>query len=127
PSKGFGAASWVDLSGNLWMFGGAMMYNYNDLWKYDILNNTWTWMKGPNIPRDSGNYGIQGVPNPANYPSSRSETAVGWIDRVGDLWLYGGLGAAALSDLWRYNISTNIWTWINGSPLIGIPGNYGTQ
>src|SRR5262249_32870383 len=55
PGSRYMSASWIDSSGNLWMFGG---YGYdggafgigilNDLWKYNTQINEWTWMKGAN-------------------------------------------------------------------------------
>ncbi len=132
PCRGWGAESWVDLNGNLWMFGGVVLgvSGYNDLWMYNITNNIWTWMNGTNTPGDLGNYGTQGVPNITNNPPSRCEAAARWIDNNGDLWLWGGgtsaLGAA-LNDLWRYNIATNTWTWMKGSNTTGQPGTYGTM
>ena len=51
PGGRYGAASWQDLSGNLWIFGGYGVASdgvnrLNDLWKYDMASNQWTWMKG---------------------------------------------------------------------------------
>lgn len=132
PSRAWGTPSWVDLQGNLWMgFGfdvgpGA----YSDLWKYNISTNEWTWVKGPSTPNVLGTYGIQGVPNPANNPGCRHETAAAWTDNAGDLWLFGGQAdtvnfAETLNDLWRFNIATNTWTWMKGASTINDPGFYG--
>src|SRR6185503_13330319 len=42
--NGFGAATWTDLNGNLWLYGGEGNGSvFNDLWKYDIAANQWTW------------------------------------------------------------------------------------
>jgi hypothetical protein len=86
-ARSFAPASWVDLKGNLWMFGG---YNtiaglYNDLWKYDPTINEWTWMKGPAISNQNGVYGTIGVADTANVPGSRDEGAAAWTDNAGDL------------------------------------------
>jgi Galactose oxidase, central domain len=135
------AASWTDNAGNLWLFGGNM-YNaigpfntsadfINDLWKYDIATNMWTWVSGDNIVAQAGVYGTQGTPAAANKPGARSR-AVTWADTSGNLWL--GYGASAKSDegtnsfndLWKYNIATNMWTWMKGSNTIGQAGVYGT-
>ena len=61
---------------------------YNDLWKYTVNNNTWTWISGgePVV------YGEKGIPSPDNYPGAR-ESAVGWFDSLRqELWLFGGFG-----------------------------------
>ena len=53
PGARNGAVSWVDSSGNLWLFGG---YNncgsnnacddFNDLWEFNPAAKTWTWVSG---------------------------------------------------------------------------------
>jgi len=111
PYANFGAASWVDLNGDLWTFGG---YNsYCDMWRYHIATNEWTWMNGPGTSGQAGVYGTQGVSNPANHPGYRWESAANWTDDNGDLWLFGGTGS--LNDLWKYNVSTNEWAWMKGA------------
>ena len=132
PCRGWGAASWIDLNGNLWMFGGreSGLNGYNDLWMYNISSNIWTWVAGSNTAGNSGNYGAQGVPNITNYPPARCEAAARWIDNNGDLWLWGGTTSAlgvALNDLWRYNIASNTWTWMKGSNTTGQAGIYGVM
>lgn len=44
---------WIDNMNNLWLFGGygiavsgSAEVELNDLWKYNIATNEWTWMKG---------------------------------------------------------------------------------
>ncbi|CAN5440904.1 hypothetical protein BH11BAC1_BH11BAC1_25270 [soil metagenome] len=128
PSKGWGIASWVDNQGNFWMYGGSGSGGvFADLWKYDIVTNEWTWMKGPSGAGGAGVYGTQGVPDPANNPGKRFECATAWTDNAGDLWLFGGYSVTGFNDLWRFNIATNNWTWMKGSPGGSVPGVYGTQ
>ncbi len=108
--------TWVDSSGNFWMFGGMSgWYTYSDLWKYDVTANEWTWIKGPNTYGDIGSFGIQGVPDSSNNPQCSYEGS-GWTDNAGDLWLFG---FTFNSSLWRYNIATNTWTWMKGSNYTG--------
>ena len=78
-----------------------------DLWKYNIVSNQWTWMKGPGIYNQFGNYGIRTIPDTANYPDCMTENSTSWTDNSGNLWLFGGG-----NQLWRYNIATNAWTWM---------------
>ncbi|MES1197863.1 MAG: kelch repeat-containing protein, partial [Chitinophagaceae bacterium] len=136
PGARDAGVTWNDNKGNLWLFGG---YGYdvtgtgsflNDLWKYDIGSNQWTWMSGDNIINQTGVYGIQGVPSAANKPGARSGSC-GWKDNNGNLWLFGGLvivpgGYEVLNDLWKYDIKNNQWTWMKGSQL-GAASVYGTQ
>ena len=104
--------SWVDESGDVWLFGGRGIDAagnegaLNDLWLYDQTANTWTWVKGPSVRNQGGVYGTQGVPGSLNKPGAR-HAASSWIDRLGGLWLFGGEGldsvpdGGSLSDLWR--------------------------
>ncbi len=123
--RAYGATTWIDTSGNLWLFGGdAPNGMLNDIWKYDISINEWTWMKGDTIGFALGNHGIQGVPGPNVNPGARCETSIGWIDTFNNLWLFGGsgvddvgVGYGILNDVMKYDVNTNEWTWMNGSNL----------
>lgn len=137
PGARTGAVSWTDASGNFWLFGGSgrdFIGNsgyLNDLWKYTPSTNQWVWVKGDNIIAQPGIYGTQGVNSPTNAPGGRS-SATGWLDNSGNLWLFGGYGYGSstglgqLNDLWRYNISTNIWTWVSGANTNYQAASYGT-
>ena len=129
PSRSWASASWADLSGNLWFFGGLNPSAQNDLWKYDIAANEWTWMKGSDLAMQPGVYGVQGVPALANTPGARAECAAAWVDAAGDLWFFGGydFSASYYSDLWRFNIASNSWTWMKGPSNPNQPGTYGVK
>lgn len=130
--------SWKDNSGNLWLFGGYGLSanggegSLNDLWKYTIAGNSWTWVHGGNNINQAGAYGIQGIPGSANTPGTRYGSAP-WKDNGGNLWLFSGNGHDAsgnggyLNDVWRFNVSTNQWTWIKGSSLRNQASVFGTQ
>ncbi len=122
PPGRYQAAYWTDNNGNFWLFGGAD-YNFstlNDLWKYDVSTNMWTWVSGfPNAVNIQGVYGVQGIPSVNNCPSARGYGANSWTDKNNNLWLYGG--SSSSDDLWKYNIATNEWTWVKGTnPSISI-------
>ncbi|MFN5371125.1 MAG: kelch repeat-containing protein, partial [Bacteroidia bacterium] len=133
PGTREGSCGWTDLEGNLWLFG--TFHNgitKNDLWKYTIATNQWTWMKGSNVDDDQGSYGVLGVPDINNCPPSRGHSSA-WTDLNGDLWLFGGFfpkgESVAYDDVWRYSIATNTWTWMGGSagsnsipPIHGVLG-----
>lgn len=119
PPLSWGVKTWVDLNGNLWMFGGHDQYStptynyYNDLWKYDISTNMWTWVKGPGIPNQPPVYGTKGVPDILNNPDKSAESAMSWTSNSGDLFQM----EQNTNVLWKYNIATNMWTWVKGSPF----------
>ena len=138
PGARYGAISWIDSSGTLWLFGGngcdsaSNQGGLNDLWKYDPATNEWTWVSGSDIGGQAGIYGTKGTAAPSNVPGARRE-AVSWIDSTGKLWLFGGLGqdsagnSGYLNDLWMYDPTTNEWAWVSGSTVFGQNGTYGTQ
>ena len=134
PGQRHGCAKWVDASGNLWLFGGEGPTSswWNDLWKYNIATNQWTWVRGATVPNSGGVYGTMGTPSSTNEPGAR-EFPVSWTDASGNFWMFGGDGYDAsstwgrLGDLWKYDPTTNQWTWIKGYNLINQIGVYGTQ
>lgn len=134
PGGREGAVSWVDSTGNQWLFGGwgldaSSDWGYlNDLWKFDGAN--WTWVDGSNLANQSGIYGTQGTAEAANIPGGR-EGVITWTDNTGNQWLLGGAGFDAsgnqhyLNDLWKFD--GTIWTWVGGSNGIDQLGIYGIQ
>ena len=126
------ATTWINSSGNLWLFGGYSQGYLNDLWKYNPSTGYWTWMSGNSASAGSGTYGTEGVAYSSNVPGGR-DSAVSWIDSGGNLWLFGGYGwdsannLGDLNDLWEYNPSTGYWTWVSGSSKRRQPGVYGTK
>ncbi|MCB9219243.1 MAG: hypothetical protein H6610_07275 [Ignavibacteriales bacterium] len=133
PGARNGGTTWIDSNGDLWLFGGRgyddANYGYlNDLWKYDVAQNKWVWMSGSNHANQPGTY--YGAPITL-VPGCR-ENAEGWIDSNGDLYLFGGYGYddsqdpwERLNDLWKYDVSSGIWTFLKGSNTSDQPGDYG--
>jgi N-acetylneuraminic acid mutarotase len=136
PGSRFVATSWIDASGNLWLFGGveysASDSGYlNDLWKFDPTAGTWEWVSGSNTAYAGGIYGTQGVASTTNVPGAR-EGAISWTDASGNLWLFGGDGFVSpstgnLNDLWEFNPTAGTWEWVSGSNGLNDNGLYGTQ
>ncbi|MBP6455136.1 MAG: gliding motility-associated C-terminal domain-containing protein [Chitinophagaceae bacterium] len=133
PEARYQCAYWIDKQGDFWVFGGYGNSGcINDMWRYKISTNEWTWMNGPQgTTNPSGVYGTKGVPSPLNYPDAIGFGSNCWTDSAGFLWLFGGAGGVNpnCDNLWKYNTTTNEWTWVNGS---GIGGNttgavYGTK
>ena len=134
PSARGGAVSWIDASGNLWLFGGqgggSNNGDLNDLWEYSPTNKTWAWMGGSDTTGANGVYGTLGTPSTTNVPGARN-SAVSWTDSSGNLWLFGGQGFAStgsgnLNDLWKFTPATRTWTWMGGSNTAGASGIYGS-
>ncbi len=130
-SRSWCVTTWTDNTGDLWMFGGctgSTLNHFNDLWRYHIATNEWTWMSGSNSFNATGIYGTQGIPAPANVPGSRRETNASWTDATNNLWMFGGIDdvTGTLSDMWKYNIASNEWTWMSGPSTANGLGNWGT-
>jgi N-acetylneuraminic acid mutarotase len=138
PGARYSATSWIDSSGNLWLFGG---YGYdsiggvgrlNDLWRFSTSSAQWTWIGGENDANAIGVYDTLGTASVSNVPGARY-SASSWIDAAGNLWLFGGYGYDAsggvgnLNDLWRYDPTTLQWTWVSGGYEDNASGSYGTQ
>ncbi|MGA3343426.1 MAG: chitobiase/beta-hexosaminidase C-terminal domain-containing protein [Terracidiphilus sp.] len=147
PGTRYGAASWTDHSGNLWLFGGSGYDGVggagwlNDLWEFNPSTKEWAWISGSDTASPAGVYGTLGTAAVGNVPGGR-DGASSWIDKSGNLWLFGGMGYGSaagtlgwLNDLWEFNPSTKEWTWVSGSGALICqpngadciqPGVYGT-
>jgi N-acetylneuraminic acid mutarotase len=134
PGARSSAVSWIDSSGNFWLFGGAgydsagSSGRLNDLWMFNGTN--WTWVDGSDTVNQSGTYGTEDVAAVGNVPGARVYS-VGWIDGSNNLWLFGGTGYDSagtfnrLNDLWMFD-GTN-WTWVDGRNTVNQSGTYGTK
>ena len=111
PGGRWQASSRSDGSRNLWLFGGlgfdsaGTEADLNDLWKFD--GQKWTWVSGANTAKQVGVYGTKGTASQSNVPGAR-RSSVSWIDKSGNIWVFGGLGydstgnISELNDLWRF-------------------------
>jgi hypothetical protein len=132
PSGAYNSIGWVDSNGMFWSFGGSGYYGWRgDLWRFNSETLEWTWMKGSQEESDPGSFGEMGVPAESNAPPARGFGVANWTDNDGNLWLYGGLssyqgvGIHIYADLWKYDVETNLWTWMNGSQSSHVEPNYG--
>ena len=142
PSSRYGAMTWTDLSGNLWIFGGfgddstGNQGYLNDLWEYSPTLGQWSWVNGSNGENVNGVYNTIGEPTGTTDPGGRYAAGT-WTDSSGNLWLFGGYGldsnvndtAGQLNDLWEFNTTTGQWTWWGPSisETFQEPGVYGTK
>jgi N-acetylneuraminic acid mutarotase len=126
PGARASAESWTDAAGNLWLFGGSGVDStgasgeLNDLWRFSTSDGTWTWISGSALVNATGNYGALGLGTSTTAPGAR-QGGTAWTDPQGDFWLFGGLGydlpgtKGELNDLWEFNPTSGLWTWIGGS------------
>ncbi len=112
-----GKCAWTTPDNHLWLAG-----DLNNLWQYDPAQNEWAWM-GADGP---ANYGVKGTGTTLTLPGDRVETSAAWVDSIGNLWLFGGDNGGSWNDMWEYNVSTGIWTWVSGTNLVGNAGTYGS-
>ena len=136
PGARDGEATWTDSDGNFWLFGGNGLdsqgaYSYlNDLWKFNPKTKEWTWVSGSSTVNAAGVYGTQGTPSSANVPRACA-SSTGWADSDGNFWIFGGTTSNTafnlLNDLWMFNPTTGLWTWVTGSGTINVSGTYGTK
>jgi hypothetical protein len=147
PGGRWGAATWTDSSGNLWLFGGNG-YSFdrkgllNDLWEfntssfdplvpstYTTSTGTWTPVGASNQVNQPGVY--TGAPG-SLLPGARVGS-VTWQDASGNFWLFGGYGfdgnsnEGFLNDLWEYTGGN--WVFVSGGTTntVNQVGIYGTQ
>ncbi len=138
PGGRYGSVSWLDQSGNLWLFGGygyastSTEGNLNDLWKFSPATKEWTWVSGSDSVNATGVYGSLGMASTNNVPGSRYES-VSWVDTSANLWLFGGsgfvgagVGNGQFNDLWEFDPTTKEWTWVSCSNTANASAVYGT-
>lgn len=133
PGARSSSAQWKDDEGNFWLFGGYESFEYNnDLWKFNPNTLQWSWVSGNNFQNTPGTYGELGVPDPSNEIGARRYTEA-MVAKDGGIWIFGGQGIddegqlGYLNDLWKYDPTTNIWTWMGGNTKRNLIGNYGTK
>ena len=120
PEGRYAATCWTDPQGDFWRYGGAGA----DLWQYDPLINQWALMHGSLAAGANPVYGTQGIAAATNTPGEATFGNPGWVDSQGNLWLYS---TGFSDDLWKYDTSTDMWTWMKGSGGISSAVSYGTQ
>ena len=111
-SIGYGVPAWVTSDNHLWFYAGELFdtidYQSN-LWQFDPLINQWAWMGNFGM----GKYGIKGMGDSTTMPGGRGGANCSWVDGSENLWFFGC--ADATNDMWKYDVTSGIWTWMSGS------------
>jgi N-acetylneuraminic acid mutarotase len=133
PGSRRGSTAWT-YNNKLYLFGGygrggsGSEGTLNDFWEFNPVTNNWLWANGPKIV--NGSTITTGSPSSIR-PGSRSQ-AVSFIDND-NAYILGGEGydgngsLGFLNDLWRYNMTTKLFTFLKGTTLRDQFGVYGTQ
>jgi len=110
---------------------GDAYVDFDDLWSFNPVTREWAFLSGSNGTTDGSDpvYGVKGQASPTNNPGSRYGSYL-WPDPNSNngILLYGGVdwGYDYRSDLWRFDLSTLIWTWIGGDNVTDTPPTFGT-
>jgi hypothetical protein len=87
----------------------------SDVWKYDIRNRMWTWIGGHNTTSTLTTYGTFGVESPLNRLGFRHSSQYFFHSPSSSLVVIGGQSPSILGDIWRFNFTSEQWTWVDGS------------
>ena len=104
-------ATWIDSSGNLWLFGGygnvsSNNVYFNDLWEYSQSTGEWTWVSGSSSTNVTGVYAVsythldvykrQGYLS-IPYTASTDDNVIGTLSPSGQINAVIGAGSQAVS------------------------------
>jgi len=135
PGSRDSSLAWTDASGNLWLYGGQGSDSTGswgplaDLWMYSPSTAKWTLKSSTTSLTGiiAPSYGTKGTAASTNTPGGRF-AANTWVDSTGRLWLFGGRSSGNfMNDLWFYQPTTGLWTWVGGANSGGDYGVYGTK
>lgn len=110
-------ATWTDLNGNLWLFGGfGFTYPSGVTPPATDLNDMWEYTGTQNYNGSYNNIWVNTVPPFTGGPAPRTGAVTWTLPSSGDLYLFGGEDGASnfLNDIWKYNISSSAWTQVSG-------------
>jgi hypothetical protein len=139
PIARFRAVAW-QVEGGVYIFGGRGYANNSlvpsegaamaDMWFYSNQLNSWNYIGGSTIPV-APDYGTLAVESASSTPGSRFG-AYGWkFAGKSELILFGGDTVEPYvegkTDLWTFNVASNLWTWVHGPSTGNEVGVYGTK
>lgn len=111
------SASWIDKSGNFWLYGGFMTGTFDDVWVYNTTRNAWRFVAGSLLINQ---------PTTSTNPGARDGMGF-WSDNQGRMYIFGGeIQDLMYSNVWRFDptAKVNNWEWIAGSNVTNtnLPG-----
>lgn len=106
---------WIDKDDNIWVYGG-LDNSFNilcDFWMYNSSSKVWTEL----TPQKTDQvFGDRGVESSTTYPGCLRVAATWYTHDDNSLWLsHGYSDGYGLPAMFRYKISTGMWTWMGGS------------
>jgi hypothetical protein len=129
----------IDNDGNYWQYGGTTRFyvpafpggfviysvlfrafahclfifnSYSHLMKFNMTTNNWALMAGTGDIDVVANYGTRGSSGPSYIPGAREHVCQLWIDTSKNVYLFGGSINSFVADMWRWQPSTQLWTWV---------------
>jgi len=125
PGSRRNANQFYDASGNYWMMAGygcgsSSIGELNDMWKFTISTNQWSFIGGASNPGGSATYNGETLAS-NQWPTGR-DGAAGWYDSTDDLFLLfgGNSGSYMGNDMWAWNFTDfNLRTPCCCGPICG--------
>eukprot|EP00127_Corallochytrium_limacisporum_P001143 Clim_evm6s42 gene=Clim_evmTU6s42 len=144
PGARQGHSCAMDREGNFWVFGGYGMSSRRtygllaDLWKYDVSQKVWIWIKGPPSINQESFIVSQDILNGIvvddqirSNPSARANSVLVHSGQERDgFYLFGGYGVGSsqdgngyLADTWLFNVTSSYWFLLKGPTTVNSPSD----
>jgi hypothetical protein len=117
----------VYIAGGLGYGASTSFGSLSDIWRYKISSNMWTRIGGSANPSEPRNLGTYGIESAVSTPGRRWGAPLAFASN--SLWQYGGFNGPSdyFNDIWRYNLTSGLWTWVGGDSFTNGLAYLGTQ
>lgn len=93
------------------------------MWSFNRTLSQWAWLKGSTYNQVSSSAGL-GIESPSNIPAARNGHTMNALTSTKAFLLFGGYACFPgpiqySNEVWRYNITTNLWTLLSGNSASG--------
>ena len=108
----------------------SKQFTMSDVWRYRVDQRDWTWLAGSSIGNQVGRFESKGIESITATPGSRSDAAGVYHEETKCFYMWAGWGFASgttagyLRDLWRWNVTSGNWAWIDGMNDVDQMGSY---